>query len=275
MKKNNHETTAGDPAMAQFRRYQAALVDTGVRIPQLLQEQRSLRAELGQSEISGADVQEMKERLDAIAAGLESAGRQRGAASDGLLFLADGLREARAIAAQELAGVAQSTVGDFQVRWARAVAELSRLHAEAAMLSRALRTNVPTAPPYIASLSADGTRMQVVFSGHIETDAVHLPPQVAAITERIDQFDDAASLCAAVAQAREWDARYVAMQRTRSGSMPVMTGTYVVNKRFTHLGGEFQPGDLVDQSLMGAGVLHRRWQARELLPLETAATVAG
>jgi hypothetical protein len=272
-KSNNPQETTSDPLMTQFRHLQSVLADTGASIPRLLSEQRQLREELGSAEIEGTDIQRTKERLATVTAALASAARQRQAAGDGMLSLADGLRQERAAMEQELAAMAQAVVAEFNGRWSRACEELGRLHAEAALLSRALRANVVAVPPYTTSLSADGTRMNVVYSGLLEVDTVMVPPEVAAITSQADEVDAAMCLCAAVAQAKEWDQRYVAMQRTRSGNMPVMNGTYTVIKRFDHMGARFEPGMLVDQTLMGSGTLHRRWQGREIVPVD--ATVAS
>jgi hypothetical protein len=121
--------------IGQFRQYQAVLSDSAVAIPKLLKQQRQLREELGRSEITGNDVQKTKERLDTIIGALASAARQRAAASDGLLALADELRQSRAAVSQELAQITQAVTNDFAMRWAQACAELGQLVAEAGALS--------------------------------------------------------------------------------------------------------------------------------------------
>jgi hypothetical protein len=274
MKKNNaNEPTPADPVIAQFRRYQAVLADTAVAIPKLLDEQRQLRAELGRSEIAGGDVEAARERLDAIAAALASAARQRSAACDGLLAQADQLRAARTTAAEAVQQISRATIADFARRWAHAVGELSRLHSEAALLSQALHATVPTPPPYVAALSLDGTRMQVTFSGNVLT-GVSLPPELSAISERVDTVDSALALVAAVAQSRELDQRFITLQRARSGNMPTMTGTFLVVGAFELLGAHFEPGQLVSVDVMGAGLLHRFWTGRQVTPMEGAAVAA-
>jgi hypothetical protein len=275
MTKTKTDAPAADPVLGRYRQYAAVLTDTGTAIPKLLQEQRQLRQELGDLEITGADVQRTKERLDAVTGSLVSAARRRTAAAEGLLGMAGDLRTARGAAAQELAQVAQSVTNDFALRWSKACAELGRLVAEGGALGAALRTQIACPPPYIPTPSADGCRMQVSFVGHIPADAVTLPPSIRSITERIDQFDGAGALVSAIAQSRELDARYIALQRSRTGNMPVMSGLFTVIRRFDLWGAQFEPGQLVDQSLMGAGMMHRRWLARELLPAEGAAVAAA
>jgi hypothetical protein len=261
--------------MVRFQRFAEVLAATGSSIPKLLGEQRQLRQELGGAELTGTDVQATKERLDAVSNALASAARQRVAASEGLLGMAGDLRAARASAAGELAAVARSALADFNAKWNRCCAELGRLVAEAGVLGAALRTQVATPPPYTAALSADGMRIQIIFAGPLEADNVGLPPEVAGITSRLDAADSALALVGAVGQTREWDQRYIALQRTRSAAMPVMSGIYTVVRAFDHLGTRYEVGQLVSTDIMSHGTLHRRWLARELRAVEDSATVAA
>jgi len=269
-KTKNNEPAPDETVIAQFRRYQGVLVDTAQAIPRLLAEQRDLRASLGKAEISGGDSQRLRERAATIDSALQSGARQRSAASESLLSMSNQLRAARADAEASLAEIAQSVVADFSVRWARAVAELSRLHAESAALGAILHRAVPTPVPYMATANVATGAPQVVFAGHHMDLTPSLPVEVQALSEKIAELDAAIGICASVAQSKEMDARHTALQRTRTG-MPTMTGaTYTVVKPFGHLGSTFPVGSLIDDAVMGPGSLYRHWLARELQPLEDA-----
>jgi hypothetical protein len=265
-KKTNEPTPAPqDPLIAQFRRYQGVMADTAAAIPKLLREQRDLGLELGRAEISSSNIQAPKQRLETVTAGLASAARQRASASESLLAMGDELRAARAAAAGALQQIAQSTISDFGMRWDRAVAEISKLHSEAAMLTRIFGTYVQAIPPYVAGLSPDGTRMLVAFAGEVE--AVTLPPQVSAITARIEQIDSGLGLCAAVAQSVELNQSHLALSRIRQGLPAQMTGVYEVTRPFHFLGANFSEGMLIDRSLMLDGMIYRYFIGRTLRPL--------
>jgi hypothetical protein len=94
------------------------------------------------------------------------------------------------------------------------------------------------------------------------------------ITQRLDQIDSAAALVASVAQAQEWNSRYVSLQRARANAMPSMGGVFTVTRAFDYLGAHFEVGMLVDQSLLGLGRLHRGWLGKELQPVEGVAVAA-
>ena len=58
MKKNSNEpaAAANDPVLTRYRQYAAIVTATGGSIPKLLAEERDLRAQLGEVEISGGDI---------------------------------------------------------------------------------------------------------------------------------------------------------------------------------------------------------------------------
>jgi hypothetical protein len=187
--------------------------------------------------------------------------------------MGDELRQGRASAAQELAAVAQATVADFQMRWARACAQLGALVAEAGVLGAALRTQVRTPAPYSPALSPDGLSMRVVFSGSIQPDSVSLPPEVTGIIARLDQLDDAMALIAGLGQAAELTQRHRALcQQRRVPSR--MEGLYEVVRNFSYLGTEFARGMLVDRSVLPDGALYRFQLGRDLRVVEDAAQAA-
>jgi hypothetical protein len=260
-------------AMGRFRQCAEVLSSTGTAIPQALEAERRLRAELGRAEIDGGDADELRRRLDVTTREREAHARRRASAAEALLALGDELRQSRAAAAGELAAVAKAAADDFQMRWSKACGELGALHSEALALAQALRTSVPTRPPYFAALSADGTKMQVTYSGSLQVDNVELPREISGITGRLDQIDAALALCAAAAQAKEWDSRYVALARQRGG-MPVTSGLFRVIRGFSFLGVEFPVGTLVNGDVMGSGLIDRYWKGRQLQPLESAAAAA-
>jgi hypothetical protein len=272
--RNNAPTPAADPVMTQFHRYQSALTDTGSSIPQLLQQQRDVRAEAGKAEVEGGDLQPLRERLDTINNALASAGRQRAAATDGLLSMAGDLRAARAAAAAELAGIAQTALADFNVKWNRCCADLGWLIAESAALGKALRVAVPVPAPYLPVLSPDGTRMLVNYAGHLPIDSTTLPPEVAAITSTLDGLDAALALLGGLGQSRELDQRHHALCHQRRAPAR-MDGVFEVVRDFSYLGTEFRRGMLIDRSVLPDGVLHRCQVARELRALEDSGVAAA
>jgi hypothetical protein len=272
-KSNPSEPAPADPVLVRYRQYAEVLTGTGTAIPKLLAEQRTLQAQVGRAEIEGGDdLRQLRERLGDISDALASAARQRSAASDGLVSLGADLRAARADVAQELAEITHRTVTDFQKRWNQAVAELSRLHAEAGLLSRALRANVTAVPPYVATPSADGTRTLVTFNGHL-TDCVMLPPEVSAITARLDQLDAAGHLVAGLGQANELTTRHhVLCSQRRTPSR--MEGLFEVVKEFSYLGTQFTRGMLLDRTVLPDGVLYRFQLGRDLRAVEDSAVAA-
>jgi hypothetical protein len=183
---DEHAASAPD-VIARFQRYQGVLVDTGVAIPRLLSEQRSLRAQVGRVEVERGDaseLQQLRERLDTVGNALASAASQRASASESLLSLGDELRQTRRAAEAAMAGISQSVISDFQMRWARAMAELPALHSEAAQFGRILGRDVKAQAPYVATVGvADGGKLQVAYAGQIED--VPLPQEVAAITAHL------------------------------------------------------------------------------------------
>jgi hypothetical protein len=273
-KRNNQPVEDAADPVPRYRQYAEVLTATGSTIPRLLAERRELQSQLGRSEITGTDVQATKGRLTTITAALESAGRQRSAACDGLLALAGDLRAARAAAAGELQQIAQTTVADFHLRWARATETLGNLIAESGVLGAALRTPIPTPAPYIPVLSADGTRMLVSFAGHLLPDKVALPPQVAGITARLDALDAAATLAAGIAQSVELTQRHYALCRQRRAPER-MEGLFVVLKDFTYLGTEFKRGQLVDRCVLPDGALYRFQVGKDLRAVEDSTSVAA
>jgi hypothetical protein len=277
-KKSEMEVSGAAPEtdpLARYRRYAEVLTGTGTAIPKLLAERVSLRQELGSAEISGNNIQGTKERLAAIHAALESAGRQRAAAVESLLGMGDELRQSRASAAQELAGIAQTALASFQMRWAKACSDLGCLVAEAETLGAALRCAVATPPPYVATLSADGMSMQVAYSGHAElVPPPLLPPEVLGVTHTLDEIDSALALIAGVGQAYELTERHRALcQQRRTPSR--MGGLFLVVKEFNYLGTQFTPGMLLDRTVLPDGVLYRFQLGRDLRAVEDAATVAA
>jgi hypothetical protein len=273
--KNNNATerTSADSVLTRYQQYAAALVDTGTSIPQALSTERRLSAELGRAEIEGGDADELRRRLAAVVAEREAAARRRAGASEALLGMADDLRRERAVVAQGLAEIAQSAINDFGLRWARACSDLGRLVAEAGVLGAALRCTVATPPPYVATLSADGMRMLVSFAGHIQPDTVTLTPEVSAITARLDQFDAAGTLIAALGQAHELTERHHALcQQRRAPSR--LEGVFEVVKGFSYLGTQFTEGMLLDRSVLPDGALYRFQIGRNLRAVEGAAVAA-
>jgi hypothetical protein len=262
-----------DPLLARFAQYSQVLASTGVSIPKLLFERRELQSRLGSAEIEGgSDITTLRERADTLTAALVSAGRQRASACESLLSMADELRQSRAAEASQLSAIAQATLANFEMRWAHAVAELSRLHNEGALLGRLLRTSVPLPPPYIAAMSLDG-KPQVVFAGHAEDDAVSLPQEVQEVSAKLQVLDDALALVASVAQSLELNERYIALQRARNAT-PILSGVYVVSREFTHIGTRFEPGMLINQDIMPPGLISRYLTGRHLTPLEGARVAA-
>jgi hypothetical protein len=271
-----HAASAPPDVITRFQRFQAVLTDTGLSIPRLLSERLSLRTQVGRVEVERGDaseLQQLRERLDTVGNALASAARQRSAASESLLSLSGEIREARRAAEAAMAGISQAVISDFQMRWAHAVGELSRLHGEASALSRILRRSVPSPPPYCATVSVDGGRNVVAFCGLVVED-VALPPEVSAITARLDAFDSALAACAAVAQGEELTRRYYALARVRQ-EIQSATGLFRVIKPFASLGSEFPMGVLIDASVLPMGLIHRFWLGRHLMPLESSAVVAA
>jgi hypothetical protein len=272
-----HAASAPPDVLTRFQRFQGVLTDTGSSIPRLLSEQQQLRAQVGRVEVERGDaseLQQLRERLDTVGNALASAGRQRSAGCEGLLSISGELREARRAAEVALQQVAQAVINDFGVRWNRVIAELSALHSEAAALTRILRRNVAAVPPYCATVSVDGGRNVVAFSGQIVED-LPLPERVTAITAHLDRLDSALAAVAAVAQAHELDQRFIALQRVRSASMPMTSALYRVIRRFDCLGSQFEVGALINTDILGPGLLNRFWLGKQIVPVVEGASATA
>lgn len=261
MANKNQKTIEAAPAEAdalqQFAQLTEALAQTHARIPELLQAGRDISHELALAEVRGSDTAALRQQLAATEAERESAARRRAACINALLNLEPELRGMRleAEAAQERA--AGEIAREFGERWREACDRLNALRAEAAVLSRWLRSEIRTPMPDSKPAMPE--------------PATAVPAHVVKVGETLDALDAALTRIGGVKQAKRFDADHYELSRLR-GTPAEFRGIYAVAKPFDCMedGLPFAPGSLVDASLIGAGMFHRLTLTRHVRPAELA-----
>ena len=266
-KKNNQiEPAAETSVMEPFDRLREVLTGTHAEIPSLLAHERRIAHELGLGES-----EELHQQLDDVVQQRQAAVRRRSSAVDGIMTLEPALQAERAAVEAQRREYAVQAVEQFQRRYEAAVAQLQGLWEEGRILGEALKVQVPMPMPTTVSVSVvDGiprvapitTNIQVV----VDAEAVKLGGM-------IDQLDMALSLIGAIKQTGELEARHHRLSMSR-GTANEHSGVFKVLMPFQCQtdGCEFQPGDLIDSTLIGGGMMHRLMTGRRFIqPVELGA----
>jgi hypothetical protein len=212
------------------------MTETGSSIPRGLASERELSSRLGAAEITGDGVAELRAQLDAVKERREAAARRRQSASKGLLELEGALTTVRQQVNQGQAAFASGVIQDFQRRWTEACRALAVLRGEAGQLTAALGVPCPTAPPYVASVSAITGAPElrpIAFSETLPRAA--LPAPVATLAEVRAKLNEH-SLIGALKQAVQLDAQHHALSRLRAGQQMEMSGTYTASLPRSRIG---------------------------------------
>lgn len=258
--KNNKPTTNAPPAvLVQFDRLRAILAETHSQIPALLQRQRDLDRAAGLNESA-----ESRAKIADVVQQRQAATRRRGATIASIMDMEPVLqaeREALEAARREYAGQA---VQAFQERYSAAVGELQALWEEGRVLAATLRCAVPMPMPTTVVVSVvDGIGRSTPILADV---TVTVDAGAATLGAALDRLDEALSLCNAIRQGAEQEARHHQLAVNR-GTASEYSGVYKVLEPFrSQLDGlEFAPGELVDSSLLGAGMMSRLQTGRRYI----------
>ena len=172
------------------------------------------------------------------------------------MALEEPLKAERAAVDAELRAHAIEATADFSRRYDDAIRSLQSLWNEADLLSKALRCAVPT--PLLIKLTTspvDGSTQVVPARTGV---AVAVEPAATKLGEQLDRLDTALGLCNAVRQSHGFDMHRHRLDLLR-GTASEHSGVYRVLLTFRNLvdGLEFQPGELIDSSLVGSGMMAR------------------
>jgi hypothetical protein len=249
-------------------RHTAALAATHKTIPTLLAEEHRLSRDVG-ADVAG--------KLAAVATKREAESRRRAAAVDAVLAAEAVLAGVTEVVSRRQRELAATVVTEFSIRWHAACHVLDTLRAEAASLAAALACNVPTPPPFqiVHSVAHDRPEIRPRPLAPADPVSVALPPELVRVKATADRLNKARGLCSSVQQCREWDSRHYTLAQQR-GEPTEYRGTYSVRIPFNCPmdGLPFEPGALVDRSLLSDGFLGRLLTGRNVRPVELVAEAA-
>jgi hypothetical protein len=155
-------------------------------------------------------------------------------------------------------------VAAFRTRYEASVNALQACWEEGRALAATLRTEVPMPLPVRLTTSPiDGTSRAVPVRADV---AVAVDAEAGRLGAQLDKLDSALALCAAIRQGAELEARHHRLSMDR-GTAGEHTGLYKVMLAFRCQtdGLEFQPGELVDSTLIGSGMMHRLMMGRRFI----------
>jgi hypothetical protein len=271
--KTNKATAAQAGVLQEFDRLHAVLTETHREIPALLAQERTIGHELGLAEGRGESGDGLRVQLEDVAQQRQAAIRRRAASIAAIVGMEPALQGERAAMERQRQEYAAEAVRAFGERYKAAVAALQGLWEEGRILAATLRTEVPMPLPVRVTTSpVDGsTRAVPVRSG----DAAAVDAEAARLGAQLDQVDEALALCHAIRQGEELERRHHRLAMDR-GAATQCGGVYKVILQFRCMldGLEFEPGQLVDHTLIGSGMMHRLMTGRrhiEPVGLESAA----
>jgi hypothetical protein len=252
-KTKNSEPAAVTGVLVEFGRLREVLAMTHSEIPALLARERSIAHELGLGE-----TETLPQQLADITTARESAARRRASVLDAVLAMETSLQSERGTLERERQRLGVAALAQFRLRYESCVAALKACWEEGRALAVALRCEVPMALPVkvVTSPVDSVARAQPILA----SDAVPptVDPALSALAAEIDQVDGALALCNAIRQSAELEKRHHRLAVDR-GAAVEYGGLFRVLATFRCQtdGLEFQPGELLDGSLIGGGIAHR------------------
>jgi hypothetical protein len=249
-------TDAG--VMTQFDALRAVLETTHTQIPQLLARERTIGRALGL-----AESEPVKGQLADVVAERESAARRRAAAIQAVLDLDAPLQAERAALERSRQAYAVHALAQFRDRYTACIADLQALWQTGLSLGLALRCEVPMPLPAKVVTSLDGVARGVP----VRADVVGVVDDEAAqLGAKLDLLDGALAMVNAIRQSQTFDQHHHRLGLLR-GTGAEHSGTFRVLQEFNCLtdGLPFRAGDLVDDSLIGAGMRHRLQTGRRFI----------
>lgn len=275
-KELNDALAAAERVLGEQDKLHATLQRTHVRIPELLARKMTVQAELGRAEIEGKDTSAIREQRLTVESERLSAVSQREGSITALLAQEPELTAARVAVEQARAPYVAAAVSDFQRRYQLAIASVQTMWAEADALGAALRTKVDAELPIKIS---GGPVPTVCGTGFPVCDPIRVeriagpdtapPPAIDALAARIgatlDRLDGALNFAAGIRSALRMQSQ-LAMRASTRGFDPSPSAVYVVAERFvSHFDNlSFEPGTLVDVSLLGLVTLQRLTSTKKL-----------
>jgi hypothetical protein len=245
--------TQAEQVLAERDRHFESLKRTCQSIPALLARRQGYQADASDAAAG---------KIEAIQRQLAGQVRLRLASTDELLNMHAALETARQDLDSAREAYADQVVAEFTTRYNAAVAHLEQLGAEGAQLARSLRVPVdmPAAgvvvdpAPAAIPVPIDETAARIGSALDRLTEAVAFPKAFASIAERAATLE-------------------------RSGTAPAgfdAKATYTVAKAFTCslTGVTFQPGMLIDSSLIPGPMLGRLYRSKYLRSDQISATAA-
>jgi hypothetical protein len=271
VKKNDtpDSTPADDDVLARFGKLRDVLTETHSLVPQLLQAQLDLNAQLARSEANGHAAPGLSAQLKQSCDSRQGALRRRRGASSAILELEGELQSGREKVQQEMAARAVAAIAEFSARYRAAVAQLEGLWEEGNKLAAVLRLSGPIHMPIPARpvVSWDGSlKMTPVLSSDTPPSSIDL--EAAKIGEQLDRFDSALQLIGGIKRSVDLNAKHYALC-ARRGSPPEVWGVFAALQPIQSLidGLPFAPGTVLNHELVSHGELRRlltsnRWLRR-------------
>ena len=262
------ELPAEADVLTRFGVLREVLAATHTQIPQLLARERTIGRALGL-----AETESVKEQLADAVRERESAARRRAAAIQAVLDLDAPLQAERAALERSRQAYAVHALAAFQERYKDAVANLQACWAAGAALGLALRTEVPMPLPVRVRESLDGTSRAMPIRADV---AGVVDDEAARLGGKLDQIDGALAMVNAIRQSALFDQHTHRLGLLR-GTSAEHSGVYRVLQPFQCLtdGLEFQPGQLIDSSLVGSGMAHRLQVGRRFIEPERLSAAAA
>jgi hypothetical protein len=253
--------TQAEQVLAERDHTFGVLQQSHVRIPELLAARTQAQAALGNAEISHGDTGNARKRLDAINVDLASQVRARMAAIDALVGMDSALVVARDGVDAARLDYAASIAAAFEDRYSQAIATLQALWLEGNRLAFALRVKIEMEVPRriegsepAAAPAIDSTAARIGSALDKLDNAIGFPRAFASMADRAEHLD-------------------------RRGAAPNgfdPAATFTVMKEFgCQLSGlKFEPGMLVNSSLVPASLLARLYSSRFLRYVDRVASAA-
>jgi hypothetical protein len=267
--------TTAERVLGERDKLHGTLQRTHVRIPELLARKMTVQAELGRAEIEGKDTSAIREQRLTVESERLSAVAQREGSIGALLSQEPELTAARDTLNTARQPYIAGIVNAFSERYAAAVRQLQMLWQESDALAAALRSDVPAPLPVKVSGGPKFTPMGI---GCPEFDPIKVerdlgpdasPPPIDATAARIgatlDRLDGAFNFAAGIRSALRMQSQ-LSMRTTSRGFDPSPSAVYIVAESFvSHFDNlSFEPGTLVDVSLLGLVTLQRLTSTKKL-----------
>jgi hypothetical protein len=271
--RTSKETPAtANEGLQGFDTCRAALAETHVEIPRLLEAELELSRQLGRAQVRGGDTRGLQEQIQQARLAYEVACLRRRAAADAVSGFETQLRAERIFVERTRQERAAIVVEDFKRRYIAAVEVLQRLWAEGDELHQALNADVPMAIPARVRYTHDGLSQLLPVKGNVE--AV-MDAELTRLSEMLAKIDRDLTVSAGVKSARAIDERSYCLDRVRGEPTRRYDVYRVVKRVFCQLDSMwFESGQLIDVPLVGAGNLKRMESSLRPIDFETAGSAS-